>query len=143
VTFLFSHRYLQEAAGTEAARAQRRQRPFAVVMAELTTLSQINRTEGYASGDDALRELGQAVERALAGMTATAGRFSGRRVAVVLPGTGHQEATAFAGRLAESLDGHGPALRTAVAVWQHGDHGDDVLARARLELDIAPAATDY
>jgi diguanylate cyclase (GGDEF)-like protein len=141
VTFLFSHRYLQEAAGTEASRAERRQRPFAVVMAELTTLSQINRSEGYAAGDDALRELGQAVEHALDGMTATAGRFSGRRVAVVLPGTGHQAASAFAGRVAERFDGRGLALRTGVAVWQHGDHGDDVLARARLELDTAPSPT--
>ncbi|MBA2629790.1 MAG: HD domain-containing protein, partial [Thermoleophilaceae bacterium] len=83
VTLLFSHRYLQEAADTEARRAQRRQRPFAVVMAELTALSQINRVEGYAAGDHALRELGQAIERALNGMTATAGRFSGRRLGVV------------------------------------------------------------
>ena len=142
VTLLFSHRYLQEAADTEARRAQRRQRPFAVVMAELTALSQINRVEGYAAGDHALRELGQAIERALNGMTATAGRFSGRRLGVVLPGTGHQAATAIATRVAEGFDGAHPPIRTAVAVWQNGDHGEDVLARARLTLDVAPAVPE-
>ena len=139
VTLLFSHRYLQEAADTEARRAQRGQRPFAVVMAELPTLSQINRSEGYAAGDHALRELGQVVERALGGMPATAGRFSGRRLAVVLPGTGHKAAGAIAARVAEGFDDAHPPIRTAVAVWQKDDHGEDVLARARLTLDTAPA----
>jgi hypothetical protein len=40
----------------------------------------------------------------------------------------------------ESFDGSHPDIRTAVAVWQHGDHGEDVLARARMALDAAPAA---
>jgi hypothetical protein len=37
--------------------------------------------------------------------------------------------------VAESFDGARPPIRTSVAVWQHGDHGEDVLARARLALD--------
>jgi diguanylate cyclase (GGDEF)-like protein len=140
VTLLFSHRYLQEAADAEARRAGRRKRPFAVVMVELVTLSEINRREGYAAGDAALQELGLAVGRALAGTAGTAGRFSGRRLAVVLPDTGHHAASEIAARVAEGFDGGHPVIRTAVAVWQHGDHGEDVLARARLALDVAPAA---
>ncbi len=139
VTLLSSHRYLQEAADAEARRAQRRQRPFAVVMAELTSLSDTNRSESYAAGDHALREFGRAVERAVAGMTATAGRFSGRRVAIVLPDAGHDAATAVAARVAEGFDGSAPDIRTAVAVWRNGDHGEDVLARARLTLEMAAA----
>jgi diguanylate cyclase (GGDEF)-like protein len=142
VTLLFSHRYLQEAADAEARRAGRRKRPFAVVMAELVTLSDINRREGYAAGDAALQELGLAVERALGGRAATAGRFSGRRLAVVLPDTGHHTASEIAARVAEGFEGGQPVIRTAVAVWQHGDHGEDVLARARLALDVAPAAAE-
>jgi diguanylate cyclase (GGDEF)-like protein len=134
-TLLLSHRYLQEAAHAEARRAQRRQRPYAVVMIELTTLSEINRREGYAAGDSALHQLALALEGALGGITASAGRFSGRRLAVVLPDTGHAAARAIAARVAESFDGARPPIRTSVAVWQHGDHGEDVLARARLALD--------
>jgi diguanylate cyclase (GGDEF)-like protein len=135
VTLLLSHRYLQEAAHAEARRAQRRQRPCAVVMTELTTLSEINRREGYAAGDSALHQLALALEGALGGITATAGRFSGRRLAVVLPDTGHAAASAIAAQVDESFDGALPPIRTSVAVWRHGDHGEDVLARARLALD--------
>jgi diguanylate cyclase (GGDEF)-like protein len=135
VTSLFSHRYLQEVAHAEATRAHRRQRPFSVVMVELTTLSEINRREGYRAGDRALHELGLAIEGALADAAGTAGRFSGRRLAVVLPDAGHTAAAALAARVAEACDGVQPPIRTAVAVWQHGDHGEDVLARARLALD--------
>ena len=142
VTLLFSHRYLQEAADAEASRAQRRQRPFAVVMVELLTLADINRREGYASGDRALQELGHAVGRALDGVAATPGRFSGRRLAVVLPGTGHQGASAIAARVAAGFDGTHPPIRTAVAVWHNGDHGADVLARARMALDAAATIAD-
>jgi diguanylate cyclase (GGDEF)-like protein len=139
VTLLASHRRLQEAAEIEADRAQRRQTPFAVVMAELTTLSQINRSESYGAGDHALRELGRALERALGGVAATPGRFSGRRLAVVLPVAGQQAAVALAARVIADFDGTRLPVRTSVAVWQHGDHGHDVLARARLELDLEPA----
>jgi hypothetical protein len=57
----------------------------------------------------------------------------------VLPDTGHHAASEIAARVAEGFDGGHPVIRTAVAVWQHGDHGEDVLARARLALDVAPA----
>ena len=136
VTLLFSHRYLQEAADVEARRAQRGHRQFAVVMIELTALSHINRSEGYAAGDHALKELGSAVESAVAGMSATAGRFSGRRLAIVLPGAGEDAATEVAARVAEGFDGAHPEIRTAVALWRNGDRGEDVLARARLGLEL-------
>jgi diguanylate cyclase (GGDEF)-like protein len=139
VTLLYSHRYLQEVASAEAARAGRRRRPFAVVMVELTNLSEINRREGYAAGDHALQELAHAIERELDGMPATAGRFSGRRLAIVLPAAGHNVAAAVAARVAESFNHGGPPVRTGIAVWQHGDHGEDVIARARLALDETPA----
>lgn len=135
VTLLFSHRFLQEAADSEAKRAQRRRSPFAVLMVELTGLSQINLREGYAAGDRALHDVGRALDQTLNGIRATAGRFSGRRLAVVLPDTGHSEASGLAAEVAGSLDGSGPAIRTGVAVWQEGDHGVDVLARARLALE--------
>ena len=139
VTLLYSHRHLHEVAEAEAARAQRHQRPFAVVIAELPNLAEINRREGYAAGDRALTELARAIEGCLAGVPSTAGRFSGRRLAVVLPGAGQQRATAVAERIERSFDGSGPVPRTAVAVWQHGDHGSEVLGRARRALSAGTA----
>ena len=61
---------------------------------------------------------------------------------MVLPATGHHAATAVAARVAEGFDGTHPPIRTAVAVWHNGDHGVDVLARARMALDAAATITD-
>ena len=108
-------------------------------MLKRTILSEISRREGYAAGDRALQELAHAVERGLDGATAIAGRFSGRRLAIVLPAAGHHAAADVAARAVESFDGTGPVLRTGIAVWQHGGHGEDVLARARVAAASATA----
>jgi len=141
VTLLHSHRYLQEVAAREAERAARTRQPFAVAMVELSELSEINRREGYAAGDVALQTAARALERTLAGEPATVGRYSGRRLAVVLPGSGHSDASRQGSRLVEELERSGARVRVGLAVWQHGEHGEDVLARARLDLEAAPAAT--
>ena len=141
VTLLYSHRHLQEVAHLEASRTARHHRPFAVVMVELAELHEINRREGYAAGDLALQIAARALERALAAEPATIGRFSGRRLGAILPGTGHHAATDYGVRVQEALAKEGQRTRIGVAVWQHGDHGEDVFARARLALEVAsPAA---
>jgi diguanylate cyclase (GGDEF)-like protein len=139
VTLVHSHRHLQEVAAREAERAARNRQPFAVAMVELSELSMVNRREGYAAGDRALQTAARALERAVAGEPATVGRYSGRRLAVVLPGTGHRVACEHEATLLQHLERSGPRVRVSVAVWQHGDHGEDVLARARLALEATPA----
>jgi diguanylate cyclase (GGDEF)-like protein len=135
VTLLYSHRYLLECAEFEADRARRHARPFAVVMVEVCDLPEINRREGYAAGDAALYEVARVLEEALATTTATAGRYSGRRLAAIVPKCGQTAATAVVDRLHTRLEGGSAVVRAAVAVWQHGDHGETVLSRARLELE--------
>ena len=143
VTLLCSHRSLHEAIDAEASRAQREQRPFAVLMIELPELSHVNRIDGYEAGDGALRRVADAVERELAGTPATAGRVSGRRLAVLFPDCGHKLASAVGAQIAGNLaDGDPTPIRSAVAVWQSGDGGEDVLARARLALDTDSSARD-
>ena len=141
VTLLYSHRYLLEHAEVEAERARRHRRPFAVVMVELSDLAEVNRREGYAAGDAALHEVARALEQATAGTMATAGRYSGRRLAAILSNSGQHAGTAAVDQLSRRLDDGGPVVRAAVAVWQHGDHGETVLSRARsaLETDAAVA----
>jgi len=135
VTLLYSHRYLLECAELEARRARRHARPFAVVMVELQDLPGINSRAGYAGGDAALYELARALEEALPTATAIAGRYSGKRLAAILPNSGQSAATAAVDRLLKLLHGEDAAVRVAVAVWQHGDHGEAVLLRARLALE--------
>jgi diguanylate cyclase (GGDEF)-like protein len=141
VTLLHSHRHLLEVAAREAERAARNRQPFAVAMVELSELSMINRREGYAAGDMALQTAARALERSLAGEPATVGRYSGRRLAVVLPGTDHTVASEHGATLLKQLERSAPRVRVGVAVWQHGDHGEDVFARARLALEATPAVT--
>jgi diguanylate cyclase (GGDEF)-like protein len=144
VTLLHSHRHLQEVAAREAERSARSHRAFAVAIAELSELSMINLREGYAAGDMALQAAARLLERAAAGESATIGRYSGRRLALVLAGGGENDASESATRLAadlEHLDPAGPRLRVGVAAWEPGDRGEDVFARARLALEAAPAAT--
>jgi diguanylate cyclase (GGDEF)-like protein len=144
VTLLSSHRHLHEVAAREAERSARTHRPFAVAIVELSELSLINRREGYAAGDMALQAAARALERAVAGESETIGRYSGRRLGVVL--TGREEGDAFerATRLVavlERLEPAGPRIRVGVASWDPGDRGEDVFARARLALEATPAAT--
>ena len=140
VTLLYSHRYLLECAEFEAERARRHARPFAVVMVEIRDLPDINRRDGYAAGDAALYDVARALEEALATTTAIPGRYSGRRLAAIMPKSGQSAGTAAADRLLRRLDA-GPAVRTAVAVWHHGDHGEAVLGRARVTLERGAAVT--
>jgi diguanylate cyclase (GGDEF)-like protein len=140
VTLLYSHRHLMERAEFEAERARRHARPFAVVMVELRDLQDINRRDGYAAGDEALYDVARALEEAVATTTAIPGRYSGRRLAAVIPKSGQRAGTTVADQLLRRLDG-GPAVRTAIAVWQHGDHGEAVLARAQATLERGAVAT--
>jgi diguanylate cyclase (GGDEF)-like protein len=135
LTLLYSHRYLLECAEFEAERARRHAQPFAVVMVEVCDLPDINRRDGYAAGDAALFGVARAFEEAMSTTTAIAGRYSGRRLAAIVPKSGQTAATAAADRLLRRLEDGGPVVRAAVAVWQHGDRGDAVLSRARLELE--------
>ena len=144
VTLLHSHRYLQEVAAREAERSARTRQPFAVAMIELSELSTINRRESYAAGDMALQAAARALERTMAGEPATIGRYSGRRLAVVLPGTADAGAAERGAQMVEQLEHlerSGPRVRVAVAQWQPGDHGEDVFARVRLALEATPAVT--
>jgi diguanylate cyclase (GGDEF)-like protein len=137
LTLLYSHRYLLECAEFEAERARRHAQPFAAVMVDVCDLPDINRRDGYAAGDAALYGVARALEDAMSTTTAMIGRYSGRRLAAIMPKSGQTAATAAADRLLRRLEDGGPIVRAAVAVWQHGDHGDTVLSRARLELERA------
>jgi HD-GYP domain-containing protein (c-di-GMP phosphodiesterase class II)/GGDEF domain-containing protein len=139
VTLLYSHRYLLEFAEFEAERARRHARPFAVVMVEVCDLPEINRRDGYAAGDAALFGVARALEEAIATTPAILGRYSGRRVAAIVPKGGQTVGTAVADELLGRLADGGPVVRAAVAVWQHGDHGEAVLSRARLGLERGAA----
>ena len=138
LTLLYTHRYLHEAAQTEARRAEDRNRPFAVLLVQLDELERLNQEGGYAAGDEAIQDVARAVERAGKAWGATACRLSGRCLALLVTGAGDE----VVDRLVEQLGGEladGPAVRLSCAVWRPGDSGDDVIARARSQFERGAA----
>jgi diguanylate cyclase (GGDEF)-like protein len=144
LTGLYSHRYLRELVASETERAIVQARPYAVVMARLTGLAQINREEGYARGDAVIRAAALAAQAAADRCDGTACRDSGDRLAVIAPGAGEGKAEALADELREGLAGVAEAI-VSLAVWRAGDQPEDVVARARAggdeHISSAPAPT--
>ena len=129
LTLLYTHRYFHEIA--ERAASERQQ--FAVVLAELTDVAQLNQIEGYAAGDEAVRAVARAVQRAAVRCGGTACRYSGRRLGLIVPGADRDTAEQVALELAADL-AEGPRVSVGAGVVQDGDRGYDVIARARLAL---------
>jgi diguanylate cyclase (GGDEF)-like protein len=134
LTLLYTHRYFHEIAERTAAGAEQ----FAVVVVELTELTQLNHVEGYAAGDEAIRDAARAVQRAAVRCGGTACRYSGRRFGLIAPGSSEDEAQEIAADLARCF-AQGPRAAVGAAVAQEGDRGYDVIARARLALTPAVA----
>ncbi len=132
LTLLYSRRYLHEAADAEAHRAAVQDRPFSVLLIELTDIARVNGSDGYAAGDQAIQRVASAVQRAGLRCGGTACRYSGRRIAL-LAGGDDQAADDCAAELASEL-ADGPIVRVVTAVWRSGESGDDVIARARAAL---------
>jgi diguanylate cyclase (GGDEF)-like protein len=135
LTLLYTHRYFHEIAERAAAEGE----PFAVVLAELTDVTQLNHVEGYAAGDQAIRVAARAVQRTAVRCGGTACRYSGRRFGLIVPGADDASADRIAIELGTAL-ADGPRAAVGAASAQDGDRGYDVIARARLSLSPAPMA---
>jgi diguanylate cyclase (GGDEF)-like protein len=138
LTLLYSHRYLYESADAESRRAVSRGVPFSVLLIELTDLPAINERDGHAAGDRALVAAARAVERVAAREGGVACRYSGRRLALVLPS--REPALWLSAQVAAELKSEGLRARTGAATWQAGDSGRDVIGRARAALRLPAAA---
>lgn len=136
-TLLFSHRHLHEEAAALAKTAEVNNRPFAVLVLEVVDLARINEREGYAAGDRALNEVARAAERVAAAGEGVAGRLSGRRIAILLPGATEESAR----RLAEEVSPN-VSLRVTVAAWSPGDSGAAVIASATRQPASAASRQD-
>ena len=131
LTLLYSHRYFHEAAASQAERAELQGRGFAVLVVELTDLGRVNREDGYARGDDALRACGRAVSHVGVRHGAVAGRIGGCRLALLVEALDAPGAAALGEELQTALLPLALA-RVGVASWQAGMSGDAVVAEALL-----------
>ena len=130
LTLLYCHRYFHEVAASEAERAAVQGDGFGVIMVELTEIGRLNRESGYAAGDAAIQAVAHEVQAAAVRAGGTAARYSGRQLALLIPGANQASTEACADELERSLQ-NGPAVRTAASSWAPGDDGEAVIDRAR------------
>jgi HD-GYP domain-containing protein (c-di-GMP phosphodiesterase class II) len=139
LTLLYSRRYLYEMAQAEAQRAAVQDEPFAVVLLELTGMEELNRREGYAGGDAAIRTVARLVQEVASRHGATACRYSGRRLGILVRDARSAELLAAEVVSRVSAAGSGPGVRAATAVWRPGQSGADVIGEARAGLATTTA----
>ena len=142
LTLLYSHRYFHEVAAKEAERSRVQDDSFGVVLVEPNDIAEINRRDGYAAGDDAIRAVATAVQRVAVRVGGTACRHGGTRIGLIAPGADQGTVERLASEVSGEL-GDSPRVTCGEAAWRPGESGDDVIGRARIalgRLDGVPAA---
>jgi diguanylate cyclase (GGDEF)-like protein len=133
LTLLYTHRYFHEVAAKEAERARVQGDGFGVILVEPSNIAQINRTDGYAAGDEAIRAVASALQRVAVRAGGTACRHGGRRLALIVPGADETNADRLASEVAAEV-GDATRVSCGAAAWRAGESGDDVVARALIAL---------
>ena len=135
LTLLYTHRYFHEMAHAQGQQAEVQRTPFSVLMIEIDGIRELNATEGYVAGDRAIRAAGQALQRAAVRCGGTACRYSGHRLALIMPGSDDKESEECARSIVADLP-DGPRVLWGAATWRPGLSGDDVIAEARSHLEL-------
>ena len=126
LTGLHNRRYLLEAFEKEIQRADRRERPFCVLMIDVDRFKDYNDTHGHLAGDHVLVAMGRVLREATRDLDVLA-RFGGEEFIALLPECDLDNAVKAGDRirvrlLEEKLE-HGP-VTISVGVAEFPTHGD-------------------
>lgn len=102
LTGLANHRSFQERLAGEAERSRRYGSPLSLLIVDIDRFKRFNDAWGHWFGDLALKEVAQAVRRAVRGADFLA-RYGGEEIAVILPETGAAGACAVAERICRAV----------------------------------------
>ena len=108
LTGLPNRRQLDQVLRREWARAQRTQRPIAVLMIDVDHFRSFNERHGHHGGDEALRRVAGAIGCSLLRPTDLAARFGGEEFVAVLPDTDQRGAMILAERIRLSVQALAP-----------------------------------
>jgi len=106
LTSAYNRRYLMDRLPQEIERAQRHQRPLAVVLCDLDHFKNINETYGQQAGDRILRNLVTLLLTELRREVDWVARYGGEEFLIVLPETELEDAIAVAEKLRLSVASH-------------------------------------
>jgi diguanylate cyclase (GGDEF)-like protein len=142
LTGLSNRLAFEEAYTSEAARLERHGTPYALLLADLDQLKEINDRFGHQAGDEAICAVGNTLRQELR-RGDFAARIGGDEFALLLPVTNEEGAKELGTRLAHQLCERGPAahalgLSFGVAVpGRDGDTLDDLMRAADQALYAA------
>ena len=119
LTGLANRRYFDERLQDELARAQRRERPLAVILLDVDDLKVVNDSNGHAAGDTVLRTVAALLRDQARGIDKAA-RLGGDEFALLLPETDDAGANKLLQRL---LDGAAGEARFSAGVAIYPEDG--------------------
>jgi diguanylate cyclase (GGDEF)-like protein len=147
LTGLPNRRALGEFLEREADRARRRAHPLSVLLLDIDHFKAVNDRLGHLAGDDALRTLA-AVVGPLVRRDELLARYGGEEFAVVLPGTGGEDARRCGERLRQAVEGrqfefagrsYPVTVSVGVGAAAAGEKADPVGLLGRADLNLYEA----
>jgi diguanylate cyclase (GGDEF)-like protein len=102
-TGLFNHEYFKVQLQHELHRANRYDRPLAVIMADLDLLRNINNTYGHLAGDEVLIGVAKVLKQSV-GEYDIVSRFGGEEFAILLPETSLTDAYTVAEQIRKTIE---------------------------------------
>jgi eukaryotic-like serine/threonine-protein kinase len=98
LTHIYNRRQFFVLANQEFDRAERYDRPFAVIMADIDHFKKVNDSFGHAAGDLTLHGIAQLIQQTIRHVDVL-GRYGGEEFAIILPETNLEQARSAAERL--------------------------------------------
>ncbi len=148
LTGLYNRRYFDSKLASEMGHAARLDQPLSLIMADLDDFKAFNDAWGHPEGDKVLAQLGAVIAASVREGDAAC-RYGGEEFAVVLPGSGVEEALAVAQRMGQAFGqtvfrpakGQAAAVTVSMGVAQMrpGENGLGLVSRADRAMYLAKA----
>jgi diguanylate cyclase (GGDEF)-like protein len=113
-TGLFNHRYFKQQFENEFNRANRFDRPLAIIMADLDLLRNINNTYGHLAGDEVLIGVAKVLRQSVRDYDIVS-RFGGEEFAILMPETTIKQAHERAENIRKAIEESEFIVPTSVA----------------------------
>jgi len=103
LTGLYNRRYLNQKLEAEFLRAQRIQKPLAILLADIDLFKSLNDKYGHLAGDACLKAVSNVLKNSVTRPEDTVSRFGGEEFVILLPDTPEQGALRVAERLLKEV----------------------------------------